>query len=78
MPTPYKEKSAYMDDLSLRSLRTRYKLSQSDLAARLGVSRYLIASWEASPGFMPKLVELAVETVKRQLNDEFMATKNEN
>lgn len=51
--------------MNIKKLRTKYNLTQSDLAELLGVTSRTIRNWES--GEVPKLGKLALETIERKL-----------
>lgn len=67
MSAPFKAESDWMDDLSIKSTRIKFGLSQAQLAGLLGVSRHTVIRWEETPGYVPKIVQLAIEQVKENL-----------
>ena len=57
-----------MNGPDLRAARQELGLSQSQLAALLGVSRYLISKWEREDVGIahPRILELALTELKRR------------
>ena len=54
----------------LRAWRKRHRLTQSQLAAKLGRERTTIYLWETGQRTIPAWVPLAMETIARALQDE--------
>lgn len=51
----------------LRTVRTALGLSQERLAERLDVGRRTVIRWEQGAWPIPRVVELALETLKREV-----------
>ena len=67
MSRPYKGLSEYMDDVTIRQLRAKYRLSQNDLAHTLGVSAATIRTWEKEGAFIPLLAQYAINYLRQEL-----------
>lgn len=66
MPMPYKAPAQFMEAADMRALRSKYKLSQADLARLLGVSMVVIKKLEAGDHF-PRIYELALQRLRFDL-----------
>lgn len=51
----------------IKTLRTRYKLTQEELAQRLGVSWITVSRWERNETKPSKLGAMALERLKEEL-----------
>lgn len=53
----------------LIAFREKYKLSQDELAKELKVTRNTVNRWENRKRNMPELLDLAIQTVERNLQE---------
>jgi transcriptional regulator with XRE-family HTH domain len=56
-----------MDGMQLKNIRRDLRLTQEELAKKLGMSRNAIANYETEKQPVPRVVELAVNEIRRQL-----------
>jgi DNA-binding XRE family transcriptional regulator len=63
----------YIDSMTgaeFKGLREKMRLSQKDLAERLGVTETTIYRWETEKAPISKAVELAIKQVRAELREE--------
>lgn len=60
--------------LRIRRARAQAKLSQSELAARVGVNRSAVAQWEREGGTHPSVEHLATVSIATRVTFEWLAT----
>ena len=60
--------------LRIRSARQAARLTQTELAARLGLSRSAVAQWESTTGSMPSTASFAGIAAALACNFEWLAT----
>lgn len=60
--------------LRIRSARQAARLTQTELAARLGLSRSAVAQWESATGSMPSTASFAGIAAALACNFEWLAT----
>lgn len=51
----------------LKGIRRRLRMTQTEMAHRLGVSRAILAKWESDSGELPIRTELAVRALQERL-----------
>ena len=60
----------FMTSSELKAFREKYELSQTELANMLKVARNTVSRWETEERKIPEFLDLALETVERNLKEQ--------